>query len=352
MDTNWLEDFVVLAETRSFSRAAQMRHITQPAFSRRIQALEAWLGFDLINRATYPASLTPAGETFYSHAQELLGRIGTLRNSAAPSSADADDRVSFALPHTLSLTYFPQWLSQWQQSLGPLVSRARVGNVLDVVLWLVEGSCDVLLCYHHPQQPVQLDAERYDVLALAVEGLAPYARRGADRKSAFDWPGRSQRPVPYLAYTPNAYLAQMADIAITAGRSRPFLRRVFETDMAETLRQMVLAGHGVAFLPDSIAAADLAAGHLARLDGGWEVQLQIRAYRERPTLARPARPRVEQLWRSIEARAAGKARAAGTVPLNGVEHRKHATLAVTRTSARSAGRVTADRSTTARRSAR
>jgi len=42
METKWLEDFVSLAETRSFSRSAQLRHVTQPAFSRRIQALEAW----------------------------------------------------------------------------------------------------------------------------------------------------------------------------------------------------------------------------------------------------------------------------------------------------------------------
>jgi hypothetical protein len=44
METKWLEDFVSLAETRSFSRSAQLRHVTQPAFSRRIQSLEAWAG--------------------------------------------------------------------------------------------------------------------------------------------------------------------------------------------------------------------------------------------------------------------------------------------------------------------
>jgi DNA-binding transcriptional LysR family regulator len=51
MDTKWLEDFVSLAETRSFSRSAQLRHVTQPAFSRRIQALEAWAGIDLVDRS-------------------------------------------------------------------------------------------------------------------------------------------------------------------------------------------------------------------------------------------------------------------------------------------------------------
>ena len=61
MDTKWLEDFVSLAETRSFSRSAQSRHVTQPAFSRRIQALEAWAGADLVDRSIYPTRLTAAG---------------------------------------------------------------------------------------------------------------------------------------------------------------------------------------------------------------------------------------------------------------------------------------------------
>ena len=54
METKWLEDFVSLAETRSFSRSAQLRHVTQPAFSRRIQSLEAWAGSDLVDRSSTP----------------------------------------------------------------------------------------------------------------------------------------------------------------------------------------------------------------------------------------------------------------------------------------------------------
>ena len=55
-----MEDFVSLAETSSFSRSAQLRHITQPAFSRRIQALEAWAGVHLVERSPYPTRLTGA----------------------------------------------------------------------------------------------------------------------------------------------------------------------------------------------------------------------------------------------------------------------------------------------------
>lgn len=304
MDTKWLEDFVVLAETRSFSRAAQLRHITQPAFSRRIQALEAWLGLDLIGRATYPPSLTAAGESFYAHAQDLLHRIGQLRAEVAEHPTTNHEVVSFALPHTLSLTFFPRWLAEVQRA-GPFLSRARVGKVLDVVLWLVEGGCDLLICYHHPQQPIQLDPERFDMLPLGVERLAPYSAVGTDGKPLFALPGKSHRPVPYLAYTSSAYLGRMAELAIAAGRTRPHLRRVFDTDVAEGLKNMALAGHGIAFLPESTAAAEVKAGKLMRLDGGFEVEMQIRVYRERPTLARPAPRPVERLWWLLEQQSQG-----------------------------------------------
>ena len=80
MDTKWLEDFVSLAETRSFSRSAQLRHITQSAFSRRIQSLEAWAGANLINRSSYPTTLTPAGEVLHTKALELLQSLQSIKS--------------------------------------------------------------------------------------------------------------------------------------------------------------------------------------------------------------------------------------------------------------------------------
>jgi LysR family transcriptional regulator, hypochlorite-specific transcription factor HypT len=79
METKWLEDFISLAETRSFSRSARLRHVTQPAFSRRIQSLEAWAGTDLIDRSAYPTRLTPAGELLYGQALELLQALHAAR---------------------------------------------------------------------------------------------------------------------------------------------------------------------------------------------------------------------------------------------------------------------------------
>ena len=82
MNLIWLEDFLALAATGNFSRAADERHMTQPAFSRRVRALEEWLGVVLIDRTTHPAALTEAGEWFRSVAQDMLARVSQIPDEA------------------------------------------------------------------------------------------------------------------------------------------------------------------------------------------------------------------------------------------------------------------------------
>ncbi|MFB1029444.1 MAG: LysR family transcriptional regulator, partial [Thauera sp.] len=72
MELKWLEDFLSLADSGSFSRSAEQRHVSQPAFSRRIRALEAWLGVALVDRSTFPTRLTEAGEAFEGPAADLI----------------------------------------------------------------------------------------------------------------------------------------------------------------------------------------------------------------------------------------------------------------------------------------
>src|SRR4028118_1212518 len=103
METKWLEDFVSLAETRSFSRSAQLRHVTQPAFSRRIQALEAWAGTDLVDRSSYPTRLTLAGETLYAQALEMLQALQSTRAMLRGHSAARHAAIALAAVRTLAL---------------------------------------------------------------------------------------------------------------------------------------------------------------------------------------------------------------------------------------------------------
>jgi DNA-binding transcriptional LysR family regulator len=194
METKWLEDFVSLAETRSFSRSAQLRHVTQPAFSRRIQSLEAWAGSDLVDRSSYPTRLTPAGETLHDQALEVLQALQTTRAMLRGHATAAQDVIEFAVPHTLAFTFFPAWVSALRETFGPIKSRLIALNVHDAVMRLVEGSCDLLIAYHHPSQANQLDADRYEMVCLGEEVVAPYAKPDEHGKPLFELPGKATLP--------------------------------------------------------------------------------------------------------------------------------------------------------------
>jgi DNA-binding transcriptional LysR family regulator len=308
MDLKWLEDFVSLAETRSFSRSAELRHVTQPAFSRRIQALEAWLGTELIDRSVYPTRLTHAGQVFYEQALILLSQMRETRTLLRGQSGALAATIEFAVPHTLSLTFFPRWLERVEALLAgdrphdgmPLLrTRLRALNVHDALLSLVEGGCDLVMGYHHPSHPVTLDAARYDMLVLGHEAISPFCAPHPDNPALprHPLPFGEHAVAPFLAYTPNAYLGRMTAVIIANSPVRLGFDKVYETDMAEGLKAMATAGHGIAFLPHSAVEDEIASGRLVALDvptptdtamqdagavpGSLTIVLEVRLYRDR-----------------------------------------------------------------------
>ena len=306
METKWLEDFVSLAETRSFSRSAQLRHVTQPAFSRRIQALEAWAGTDLVDRSSYPTRLTPAGETLYSQALEMLQGLQSTRAMLRGHTSAGQDVIEFAAPHTLAFTFFPAWVSSLREQFGPIKSRLMALNVHDAVLRLVEGSCDLLMTYHHDSQPFQLDPGRYEMITLGREVLAPYVKPNADGQPLFQLPGRPAQPLPYLGYAPGAYLGRVVDLILKQSSTAIHLDRVYETDMAEGLKAMALEGHGIAFLPFSAVKKELRAKKLVSAGDKLEMTMDIRIYRERPTSSESAKSPAQALWAYLQSQASAK----------------------------------------------
>ncbi len=298
VETKWLEDFVSLAETRSFSRSALLRHVTQPAFSRRIQALEAWAGIDLVDRSSYPTRLTPAGETLHAQALEMLDALQATRNMMRSHQPVGQDMIEFAVPHTLAFTFFPHWLMDLRHAFGGMKTRLTALNVHDAVLRLTEGGCDLLIAYHHPSQPLPLSPERYQMLSLSSETLAPYAKAGPDGTPLFTLPGRPGERVPFLSYASGAYMARLVEVILKQARAPLELESIYETDMAEGLKAMALEGHGLAFLPHSSVHQELHARRLvpAAPAGQLELTMEVRIYRERPESARHSKPGVQTLW--------------------------------------------------------
>ena len=298
METKWLEDFVSLAETRSFSRSAQLRHVTQPAFSRRIQALEAWAGIDLVDRSSYPTRLTPAGETFHSQSLEILGTIQATRNMMRGHQVAGQDMIEFAVPHSLAFTFFPHWVMDLRRRFGAVKSRLIALNVHDAVMQMTEGSCDLLIAYHHPTQPLQLNPERYEMLSLGHETLAAYAKADANGEPMFHLPAPAGEKVPFLSYASGAYLGRLVELICKLSPAPLNLDPIYETDMAEGLKAMALEGHGLAFLPGSSVKKELKSKRLVRASaaGSFELAMEVRIYRERPEMARHTKPGAQALW--------------------------------------------------------
>jgi DNA-binding transcriptional LysR family regulator len=189
---------------------------------------------------------------------------------------------------------------------------------------LVEGSCDLLIAYHHPSQPYQLDADRYEMVSLGEESVAPYVKPDALGLPMFQLPGKLGHALPYLAYAPGAYLGHMVELILKQSGSAIHFDRVYETDMAEGLKAMALEGHGVAFLPFSAVKKDLRAKKLVSAAPAntkdMHITMEVRAYRERPSNKEPGKSGVhtnrsggpapkrnaEALWEYLVAQAAAK----------------------------------------------
>ena len=298
METKWLEDFVSLAETHSFSRSAQLRHVTQPAFSRRIQSLEAWAGIDLVDRSSYPTRLTPAGETLHSQALEILGSLQTARNMMRGHKAAGHDMIEFAVPHSLAFTFFPHWVMDLRKRFAGLKSRLIALNVHDAVMHLTEGSCDLLMAYHHPSQPLQLNPNRYELLSLGHETLIACSKPDAAGQPLFRLGGPAGHNVPFLSYAEGAYLGRLVEVITKLSPEPLHLEPIYETDMAEGLKAMAIEGHGLAFLPASSVKKEFKGKRLVRAAaaGAHELTMDIRIYRERPEMARHNKPGALALW--------------------------------------------------------
>ncbi|KQP33043.1 LysR family transcriptional regulator [Methylobacterium sp. Leaf100] len=293
MELKWLEDFLSLAETRSFSRSAEARHVTQSAFSRRIQALELWLGVGLIDRSTYPTTLTPAGRRFRETAEETVRMLQASRVDLRAGTGSGGPVVSVAALHTLSLAFFPAWFRAIEARTGPIGTRLLPDDFHNCLQAIAEGGYDFLLTFHHPSVPILLDPEFY-----------PHRVVGADALVAVHGPTlpvpSADAPTPLLAYAADSFLGRVSLFAQAQGTAQGEVPpgRVAHTNanaMAEALKAMALEGHGLAWVPRSLVTRELAEGRLVAT--GAEVPLEIRLYRDRAR----TRAAVEAVWAAAEA---------------------------------------------------
>lgn len=285
MDLKHLQDFVSLCDTRSFSRSANARNVTQSAFSRRIQALELWAGVPLVDRSTYPTTLTAEGRTFRETAEEVLRMLDNARTDINSRRRGSRHTASFAALHTLALSFFPLWLRDVEAELGSLRTEVLADNSHNCIQALVEGDSDFLLTFHHDAAPTMIDEERFPYTVLGQDRLV-LASKLEDGEPVF----RLDSDASLLAYGKDSFLGRLSHHAARQARLELTPVHVNDNAVAEALKAMVLAGHGIAWLPESLIRREVAAGFLGVLGGG--LSMEVRLFRS----AEKTRPIVERIW--------------------------------------------------------
>ena len=281
MDHKWLEDFLVLARERNFSRAAVLRHVTQPQFSRRIRALELWAGAELVNRASVPIALTPAGDTLLSGSKIAVNALADARERITNLGGGGNWTTLFT-GRTLSRTVVPQWLAKVRLQLGDVQLRLMTGSIHDGAIALEQGGADFLLSFAQPRLALALDDRQFEAMTLSHDELLAVSSALPNGKPRHALPGTASKPVKALSFAPQLALAQILQDSLNRAKQQLHLHVITESDFAESLHEQALQGAGMAWLPRALVAADLKAGRLVLAGAtGEPIRYEIRLYRPR-----------------------------------------------------------------------
>lgn len=295
MNLTWLEDFLALASSGNFSRAASDRHMTQPAFSRRVRALEEWLGVALFDRSTHPVTLTETGHWFQSVAQDMLARVARVPDEARAVADASSATLRFGSTHALSFTFLPAWLRGLESGspMGPIQLVSDVMQQCEALM--LQGRIQFLLCHWHAQVQGRLDPASHPSIKVGGDTLVPVSSPGKNGKPQHLLSASGKR-APILAYSNESGLGRIVRAlrsgALEKSRSEP----VFTAHLASVLKTMALDGRGVAWLPLSLIGEELATGRLVAAGGPeWSITLDIRLFRSATALP----PAAENFWRGV-----------------------------------------------------
>lgn len=282
MEIKWLEDFIALADHGSLSKASDARFVSQPAFGRRIKALENWLGVSLIDRDQYPTTLTAGGLQFVDQARAWVAEFYAVRDRMR-SDSTGDDSLSIVTQHSLSLTYLPRWLQSMRSVIGSRLVRIEPYNLHDCIDAVLAGRGDFLLCYYAPEIFPQLEQGSLISQQIGSDRLIPVSLADPRGKPVFD-PNRLNE-FAVVNYPSETFFGKLIERQGLLSESQNARYKVaFENALVEGVKGLVLTGAGIGWLPETVVAEDLRNGRIVLLsDSLPSLDLRIMLYR-RPDL--------------------------------------------------------------------
>lgn len=278
MDIQFLAAFVEVAETGSFTQAALRLHLSQPAISKRITALEEQIGQSLFDRVGRGISLTDAGRTLLPYARQALQDIEDARRALSQLDGQVGGRLSIGTSHHIGLHRLPPVLGQFTREY-PQVD-------LDIHFMDSEVACQAVLAgklelgiVTLPTQALpQLECRRVWPDPLVVVAAPEHALAGKRQVSLAQL---AQHP----AVLPDeaTYTHRIVTAALQAEGITPHVR--LATNYLETLKMLVTIGLGWSVLPESMLDATLTRINVPRLRLHRELGL---VWHEKRTLSRAA----------------------------------------------------------------
>ncbi|WP_280548531.1 MULTISPECIES: LysR family transcriptional regulator [unclassified Halomonas] len=250
MDTQSLQAFLAVADSGSFSRAAEQLHLTQPAVSKRIAVLEGQIDARLFDRIGRRVSLTEAGRVLLPRARQILVMVDDSRRALGNLEGSVAGSLTLATSHHIGLHRLPPLLKAYTREhpdvrldLHFLDSELAYQGVLDGELELA-----VVTLAPHPDPQLEVVPVWVDRLCFVCgpdHPLAGRGRLGLHELCTFD----AVLPGP-LTFTRGLIESRFA----SAGLELPV---ALSTNYLETLKMMTAIGLGWSLLPERMVAGEL-----------------------------------------------------------------------------------------------
>ncbi|HEX4872497.1 MAG TPA: LysR family transcriptional regulator [Nevskiaceae bacterium] len=258
MDLQLLTAFVRVADSASFSRAAEALHLSQPAVSKRVAALEQAIGQPLFDRIGRRIGLTDAGRALLPHARRVLEELEDGRRALSQIGQQVAGRLSIGTSHHIGLHRLPPVLRAYTQRY-PEVD-------LDLHFMDSEVACEAVLAGRLelgivtlPGSPLpNLEQRRVWTDPMAVVASPGHVLAGLRRPGLADL-ARHPAVLPDAA----TYTHRIITAALQAHGLTPRIR--LATNYLETLKMLAAIGLGWSVLPRSMLDASLVALRLPAL---------------------------------------------------------------------------------------
>lgn len=240
-DLNDLQAFRAVAELGNFRRAAETVHLSQPAFSRRIDKLEQALGVRLLERTTRRVSLTAVGRDFARKVAQLLDELdGTLLGLRGIAPTRLGEVTVACVPSTVYY-HLSKVIGRYRETYPRIRVRVLDASANDVLAAVVRGEADFGLNFMGSQEP------DIDFITLAEERFVAACRRDHPlaRRRRVSWADLAGHD--FITVSKASGNRLLIDQALAGVAGRP--EAVYEAQHVTTLLGLVEAGLGVAAVP-------------------------------------------------------------------------------------------------------